>query len=813
MIIFTHDPVAEDGKFTCSFRVRHGYPPSSANNWQLAVLSEISPDTGGNGSWISEGLILGVNLDRADDHLVLWQWVQGTGYELCTTSLDFQESVGPDGSPLLSLEVEEDGNVSIYFAISGSESSLIGEGQLMEWPGGRQLAVCYQYSAAQDRKFWIDDLTLAGSFRKDTLPPRIDSVKVIDSEHVRLEFTEPVGPPDCSSFLLQWPDGERQSPVSCNPAGEAEVILRFEKDLPNREWMELHVAGICDRDGNYMGDTLLYVRRNEAAWGDVVFNEVMADPDPEVGLLPREYLELYNRSGEDIDLAGWQLAVNEHVYQLATRRVEPGYNLPPAGYAIVTEIPLPNDGGLLILQDERGTLVHAVTYCRPWMGPEWKKEGGWSVESPDPERICGVSALWGYSTNPAGGTPGRINSLDAEIKDTDPPVLLYTGFGDNEGVFSLYFSEPVRYSHWGSSHFPLSPGEQIPDSVSPALPLSDRVDIWLPEGMEKTSEFTLGLPFLVDCSGNLCRSREVRGGNPLTPQYGKIVINEVMYAPRDGAPEYIELYNPGQGYYDLKDFRLDVVREGNAQEGTAQEGTAPEGTTLEKPVALTTRSRLMAPGSYVVLTGNTGWFMDAYHLELDGKWMEIDTWRTLNNSGGIIYLTDRAGQTVDLATFGDHMHMELLGNTAGISLERIDAERPGDDPGNWHSAASIAGYATPGEPNSQRSGVADSDHTLQVSPKVFSPDNDGYEDLLEITVSPGGHGWSISLRVTDLEGRKIKTLANNHLSGPVAVYRWDGEQDDGRMAIEGIYLLHAWGYHGATGKKWTRRVSVGVIYR
>jgi len=244
----------------------------------------------------------------------------------------------------------------------------------------------------------------------------------------------------------------------------------------------------------------------------------------------------------------------------------------------------------------------------------------------------------------------------------------------------------------------------------------------------------------------------------------------------------------------------------------SQDGAVPDGTILEKPGCA--HHPFQADGTRIlcVLTGTQG-VHDAYHLELNGKWLEMDNWRTLNNSGGIILLTDRAGQTVDLAPYGDHMHMELLGNTAGISLERIDARQPGDDQGNWHSAASIAGYATPGEPNSQRTGVTVPDRLLQVSPKVFSPDNDGYEDLLEITVSPGNHGWSVNLMLTDLEGRKIRTLANNHMSGPVSVYRLDGEQDDGRMAIEGIYLLHAWGYHAATGKKWTQRVSVGVIYR
>jgi hypothetical protein len=271
-----------------------------------------------------------------------------------------------------------------------------------------------------------------------------------------------------------------------------------------------------------------------------------------------------------------------------------------------------------------------------------------------------------------------------------------------------------------------------------------------------------------------------------------------MYDPQDWAPEYIELYNPGQRYRDLMDLCLDAADAGD-----------PAG----YPVPICTHSRLIPPGAYVVVTGNKDHLMEAYNLELSGQWVEMDPWKGLNNAGGSLYLTDRTGMTVDMAPFGDHLHMELVSDTRGVSLERIESARPGSDPGNWHSAASIAGYATPGEPNSQRAEGSAGEGILRVSPKVFSPDNDGHEDLLEITLSPGGNGWTVHLRVTDLEGRTVRTLANNHLLGTGSLYWWDGEQEDGRMVFEGIYIVHAWGYHSASKKRWSRKEAVGVIYR
>lgn len=821
-ILFTHDAPVTDSAFGCSFRVRHGYPPSSANNWQVALLAKLSgnppvtkaTDVTGLTSgavevkgtaaqeaweWISEGLILGVNLTGSDDRLTLWQCEQGNLHVICTTSVNYQEEAGPEGAPLISLEVNRDGVVSVYYANDPeSETFLAGRGQLNNIPAGRQLSFRFQYSSAQDRMLWIDDLSLSGYFCKDVLPPRLESAEVMDGLHVKLDFSEPLKQFDCSSFRLERPGGEWQEPDSCWMEGEEQVMVKLAEVLPNREWMKMEVTGVCDLDGNCLVDTSFALRRCEAVWGDLVFSEVMADPAPQVRLPDLEYMELYNRSGEQFDLTGWQLVVNGRIYRLSEQHTDSGLRISPGGYLLVTGINLPNEGGELILLTENDMVVHAATYGIPWQGPDWKREGGWSLESPDPDRICGISALWSYSEDPSGGTPGRLNSLDARIEDVEPPALLYSGFRYNQAVFSLYFSEPVRYSYWVPSHFPISPGNLFPEWVEASFPLSDRIDLGLPEGMADGGTFSVSIPFLVDCSGNITRNRKAPGGFPHPPTHGSIVINEVMYAPEDGTPEYIELYHAGQFFCDLIDLGIAITKEGDAG---------------WNPVPVSSISRLMAPGTYLVLTRNVNQFIDAYSLDPSGRWVEMNTWKTLDNGGGIITLTDRAGQALDQVPFSDQMHMELLGDTRGISLERMDPFQPGDRKDNWHSAASIAGYATPGEPNSQQAGTGLAGDILEVRPKVFSPDNDGWEDLLEITLSPGGHGWAIHLMITDLEGRKVRTLANNDLAGTMSVYRWDGESDHRHMVPEGIYLLHARGYQPSSGKSWRRRMSVGVIYR
>ena len=59
------------------------------------------------------------------------------------------------------------------------------------------------------------------------------------------------------------------------------------------------------------------------------------------------------------------------------------------------------------------------------------------------------------------------------------------------------------------------------------------------------------------------------------------------------------------------------------------------------------------------------------------------------------------GIVVDEVKYKDDWHFQLIDNAEGVALERIDPGKPGQDPDNWHSAASTAGYGTPTYKNSQ----------------------------------------------------------------------------------------------------------------
>ncbi len=781
-LIYSHDRIDPNDSMLFSFRIRHGYTPSSANNWQIALGAEFSPES----QLIRKGIVVGVNFLASDDLVKIWNFVDGKPQELYVTPLNYQEEVGIERAPLFSLAWLPEGVLKLYFAKDPSvqEPVEIGSCELELLPHGQQLVIRYAYTSARDRLLWLDDIIFEGNFIKDTLAPFVTGVEVVGEHTLNVGFSEQVKLPVAGSFLL---DGE--PPDSCWIDG-TEIVLDFSNPIPNRLPQELWIGNICDRDHNCLADTVVGFMRNEAVWGDVVFNEVMADPEPEILLPGEEYLELYNRSNQRLDLSHWRIHVNHRDYDLMEW-------IEPLSYKVIEGISLPNEGATLALYNEQGILVHGTSYRIPWNGTDWKKEGGWSLESPDPNLLCLVSQRWTYSTDPSGGTPGRINSAISLREDVEVPVLLFYGYESPETIVITY-SEPLSQTTLNPKDFLLRPGSLLPTKIESREPLSTQLLLSYPTNLHERSQFYIDIPALSDCQGNLSRPGRLRGALVSPPVRGDLFINEIMYNPLEGNPEFVELYNPGPDYFDLRYLSLHVL----------ELDADPE-----QPIALSEGSRIFLPGEYLVVSSCIPQLMEAYGLESSGRWLEVEDLPVMKNTGGTLYLSDRSGGVVDQVNYSEKQHMDLLNDSKGISLERISIERPGIEVANWHSAASIVGYATPGEENSQVVNHPLQDKMLSVEPEVFSPDNDGYHDLLNIKVTTLSLGWVIRLWISDLAGHLTRSLANNHIGGPSVTYGWDGETDQGSMAMEGIYVVHLVVYHPVSGERLIRKAAIGVIYR
>jgi flagellar hook assembly protein FlgD len=81
------------------------------------------------------------------------------------------------------------------------------------------------------------------------------------------------------------------------------------------------------------------------------------------------------------------------------------------------------------------------------------------------------------------------------------------------------------------------------------------------------------------------------------------------------------------------------------------------------------------------------------------------------------------------------------------------------------------------------------DGAVTLSPEVFSPDNDGYDDVLNISYTFDHPGYVANIVIFDGEGRQIRDLITNELLGTTGIFSWDGITNDKEKANIGIYVI------------------------
>lgn len=777
-----------------SFLVKHGYNPSSGNNWQCFMLADSIAEFGA-GSPVTSAVVFGVNFTGADDTLKLWQVSEGISSLICSTTLNYQEDIGTTMNAGFRISRQPGGNWHIEYASSGNPDSLIriGNGKEIQSSLGRYTGFRYSYSSAQDRKLWIDDLIITGSFYLDTLPPMVKQVVVNGLDKIQLEFNEKVRLSTGSRFSWKGDNADIEK-------HEADwVELRFSKEFPNRTYQDLYISGVTDSDGNRIRDTLVRFRMEMAEFGDVVISEIMADPNPVVYLPECEYIELFNRSEFRADLAGWIIRVNEKNYEMPLVYLHPGEYLlliPEESVRQFSEVNsfgvansgslLPNSGGMIQLLDRYGRLIHLVEYREPSSYDATRMEGGWAYEAADLDYLCGGLENWHLSEHWRGGTPGKENSLRETIFDLEGPVLTCIGLPSDSSLIMVFDEMVYLDDERELSLFPEGNLNALTARIWPDV--SRQVELIAGEPLKVGTMYHLFLDRIQDCSGNTSGEIELFFSLPERPAPFHPVLNEIMYDPFAGYQEYIELFNPGDSYLDLADLKISIDNSGE-HSGRAYQ--------------ISTVSHLFPPGHFIVLCKDGDALRREWSLGREVDVVEPESWISLPDRGGCIVLTDRGGRTIDMMCFNDSMHNALLSVTSGISLEKLDPLCLNSPGPCWNSASSSLQYGTPGAINSRIMQEPEGESGISLSPRVFSPDNDGVEDILLIEIAGAERDSFIDIMITDMTGGTVRRIIHGGYLGNNDRFFWEGKNDSGKIVVPGIYVVH-FNIYGKERVKYTR---------
>lgn len=668
-----------------------------------------------------------------------------------------------------------------------------------------------KYAPSYAQKIFFDDFYV-GDEIIDTEPPIIESLTAISPSSIQIVFNESVTSESAQNINHYEVAAENLHPHSAVLSENGkEVLLSFNSEWIVNHTYTLNVREIADFSGN-----IAPLLTGEFAWiveqpFDVLFNEIMADPTPVVGLPEFEYIELYNRTENAINLSNWMLSIGNSTSTFADVSIDPHSYLILCDEDAVelfstygntygfSSLSLTNSGQTLTLLNEQGSTISQVTYSDSWYGDALKKNGGWSLELIDPENFCGTANNWTVSVNIHGGTPGSINSVHGENPDEENPLLLRAEYF-NDNRINVYFNETMDAQSVSDNNNWSVDNGLIIAGIFPVAPDYTTAQIIFTSSIEVGETYTLSVitDQITDCVGHSVDINSfVLFAKPETIEKNDIVINEVLHNARYDGVQYVELYNRSSKTLDTKQLRFIF------------EKTSGIDTTH---VALP--SFLLFPQAYCVLTKSPEIVQQQYHVPYPETLISVAGFPSMIVAEGIIRISkaEDAAQEIDAMQYSEKMHAALLNTDKGVSLERIHPDRPSGDATNWHSAAELAGFGTPGYQNSQYDDGTGEDE-ISIDPELFTPNNDGIDDYLNIRYQFDETDYTMNVFIFDARGNRIRHLINNESTGTEGTFSWDGKDESGQLSNAGIYIIYIERFDlQGNVKRWKKTGTLGVKF-
>jgi hypothetical protein len=773
------------------FFVNPKLDPSSNNRIDVFLNSSLEALTGNNTGYF-------VRIGGTPDEVALFR-KDGIGLEVSVID-GTDDALNSASSNPTSVKVTRDplGNWKLYadYGGSGQLYNLIGEANDLTYTSSAWFGILVRYSSTNRQRYFADNFYV-GSIIVDTQPPLLTAVKVLNDHELELQFSENVDETSAQNTENYTANNNLGEPISAvrNPDSFSKVRLTFPVGNPFAQGITntLTVSGVKDLAGNTIAVTLrpfLYYRPKPY---DVVINEIMADPDPAVQLPSVEYIELTNRTGYPINLENWSLKVS------STFRTIPAATILPDSFLVLTNqtgeelyggsialvgmesFPaLTNTGTTISLYTENLELASTVQYSDSWYQDNSKSEGGWSLEQISSALPCAGAENWKASTSLQGGTPGKRNSVNENITDQTAPEIQRVVVVAQDTI-RVYFTETVQlFNSINPANYLISDGIGNPAVVYTYPPDYKSVKLALTASLDSGIIYTISLTdSLTDCSGNAINTSLIgRFAIPEAVNPGDLVINEILSNPRDGGSDFVEIFNNSNKILDL----------GGLQLGSLDVNTG----LLDQTTEICPEGYLLFPGEYIVLSDNSAGVKNYYYTTNPSGFYQMADFPTYNNDLGIVVLYRTTDQIiVDVALYGNALHFALLNDLDGVTLERINPSRLASDKTNWNSAASTVGYGTPGYRNSQYSPLTESQEgSMAIAPEVFSPDNDGNDDILSIGYEFKGPGYTGSVTIYDSNGRLVKYLVRNKLLGTEGNFSWNGIDEENEKARIGIYVVY-----------------------
>ncbi|NOZ46961.1 MAG: lamin tail domain-containing protein, partial [Chlorobi bacterium] len=388
------------GTVTWQMVIKNGnWDPTSTNYFGFYLMSDSANFSGDS----INAYAIGVNLSGSDDFLKLWKINPGGSYtSLITSNLNW------NANDTVSIEVNRTANGlwTLKYALNNAFNNLatVGTASDTNSISSNYYGLLFNYSSTRAGQIWCDDIQI---YEKDT-PPVISKINVIDSVTLDVIFSE----------ILEQTYAENKANYSIIPQNTSSIVVNSATfDMINKNKVTLSISELVTDNYtliiNNVKDTANLLMLNEMqsfkyiippVFGDVVINEIMADPSPVVYLPEYDFVELYNTTNYPVYLEDWTITIGEkqHTFAIDTLPADSFLIVCPSSsvsnfeiYGLTSGIlstsDLTNAGKNIILKNNSGNIISNVFYSDTWYADPQKEEGGWSLEKIDPLNNCSTS--------------------------------------------------------------------------------------------------------------------------------------------------------------------------------------------------------------------------------------------------------------------------------------------------------------------------------------------------------------------------------------------------------------------------------------
>ena len=770
------------------FWIKLSFNPTANNNARVYLVSDQSDLKG-----TLNGYYLGIG--ETNDRLTFCsQNVLAVTVLLTGTIANLNNSINT-----IRIKVKRDINAQwqIYSDTAGGTNFLL-EGSITDNTinTGNYFGFNCLYTVSNATKFYFDDI-YAGIIIVDTISPKALNVSAITSSKLDVLFSENLDQASAENILNYDVDNGVNNPLTAlqDTANKSLIHLSFATAFITNTTYTITINNVKDMNGNVMLADALPFKYSDIINNDVnkvLINEIMADVNPAPNQLPAcDYIELYNRSNDAVCLNQWALKLKDagDTFYFANITLQPDSYLVVCDNGSVSLLSpfcqniysfnsfIINDETTITLYNSIGNIKHQISYDLSWYHDAVKSQGGWSLEQIDPQNPCGGINNWKASTDSKGGTPGKKNAVYAVNPDVTPPTISKICVEDSNCI-KIYFSEAMdKTKLLNTAAYHIQPTLNIDHIINNQNEM-DAIELKLSDSIMIGQIYTLTITDSIsDCVGNILPFNTVSHfAYPEAPEINDIIINEILFNPKPDGVDFVEIFNRSS-----KNIALDKLC-------LSGYDTYLNALKYMYPVSLS--CDMIYIGEYLVLTTNPSIVKQQYYTQSPGNFISMTSIPALNNDEGIIVLAKADSTIIDRFDYNASMHFPLLLDVAGVSLERINPDKATQDKTNWHSASSQSGFATPTYQNSQYSDFLYLEDPFTISPEVFSPDNDGRDDVLQINYKFTSPGLLANILIYDSKGRLIKNLIKNELMGTKGTFLWDGISDSNTKAIIGIYVLY-----------------------